>query len=52
MREMEHMQKVMDEFFKYLESDVCPKEKQAREDECKRENEHRVKEGLCEMTKI
>ena len=46
MREMEHMQKVMDEFFKYLESDICPKEKQAREDEAKKEAAHRREEGL------
>ena len=43
MREMEHMQKVMDAFFDSLEN---PKEKQAREDERKKENEHRKEEGL------
>ena len=43
MREMEHMQKVMDEFFDSLEN---PKEKQAREDEAKKEAAHRREEGL------
>ena len=44
MGEMEHMQKVMDAFFASLEN---PAEKQAREDERVKENQHRKDEGLA-----
>ena len=44
MKEMKQMQKVMDEFFKWIDD---PAEKKAREDERAKENNHRKEEGLA-----
>ena len=45
MKELEQMQKAMDEFFAYLDS---PSEKKKRDDEALKEAAHRKDEGLDE----